>query len=808
MNRYACIHGHFYQPPRENAWLETVEVQDSAYPYHDWNERITAECYAPNTASRILGPERRIINIVNNFQSISFNVGPTLLSWLERRRPQVYRAILQGDRASRRRFSGHGAAVAQVYNHMIMPLAGERDRRTQVIWGLRDFEKRFGRPPEGMWLPETAVDLPTLALLAGQGLRFTILAPGQAARARRIGEQKWQDVSGGRVDPKMPYLCRLPGGGEIALFFYDGPVSQEVGFGGALERGEGFADRLASAFDGRDSPQLVHIATDGETYGHHRPFGDMALAYCLYHLQTAKLATITVYGEYLEKQPPTHEVEILENTSWSCFHGVERWRSNCGCSTGGHPGWQQEWRGPLRAALDALRDACAPLYEREGGALFRDPWAARDEYIEVVLDRSEPTVERFLGRAAGRELGPEEQVRALKLLELQRHAMLMYTSCGWFFDEISGIETVQVLQYADRVVQLAQELFSVELEEPLRVRLRQAPSNIPRFGNGEGVYEQLVRPTRVQLMQVGVHYAVSSLFREYPESAEVYCYEVESLGGSRVDSGRMRMAFGRARLRSRITWEQQALSFAVLHLGGHVVNGGVRELQGEEAFEAMRAAMQKAFEEAEIAEVVRLMDDHFGMHNYSLRELFRDEQRRFFEELLLPTLQELTRTFRRIYEEQAPVMQAMMDSGVPLPAALLAPLQIVLTAELQAGLEKHRPDVQELRRLAAELRRWKIELELGSLQLAASRRVGALLGRVSAAPEDSRRLALAADTLEALQSLPLRLDLWEAQNAYFQVAARLSKELARLSEQKEQPAPGWVAPFQRLGELLHVQVGR
>ncbi|HEX9897667.1 MAG TPA: DUF3536 domain-containing protein, partial [Candidatus Methylomirabilis sp.] len=488
MKRYVCIHGHFYQPPRENPWLEEVELQDSAYPFHDWNERIGAECYAPNSAARILDAEKRIGEIINNYGRISFNFGPTLLSWLERARPQTYRSILEADRRSRKRFSGHGSALAQAYNHLIMPLANSRDKRTQVLWGLADFRHRFGREPEGMWLPETAVDLETLDLLAQEGIRFTLLAPHQAGRVRKIGDKQWQNVGGARIDPRMPYLCPLPSGRHIVLFFYDGPASRDVAFSDLLRDGARFADRLLGGFDDADRPQMAHIATDGETYGHHHRFGEMALAFCLRHIEGGEQARLTIYGEYLEKHPPTHEVEILEETSWSCAHGVERWRADCGCRIGGENDWTQAWRGPLRDALDWLRDALIPPFEQAMAPLVDDPWEARDAYVEVLLDRSPQNVRDFLGRRSGRELAPEETIRALRLLEMQRHAMLMYTSCGWFFDEVSGIETTQVLYYAGRVLQLAREACDVDLEAEFLARLEKVPSNLPRWGNAARLF--------------------------------------------------------------------------------------------------------------------------------------------------------------------------------------------------------------------------------------------------------------------------------------------------------------------------------
>ena len=381
-NRFVCVHGHFYQPPRENPWLETVEVQDSAAPYHDWNDRITAECYAPNGASRITNRENEIVRILNNYARMSFNFGPTLLSWLEDKAPRTYHMILEADRASAARYSGHGSALAQVYNHIIMPLANERDAITQIRWGIADFEHRFDRKPEGMWLAETAVNREVLGLMAREGIKYTILAPNQCARVRKLtvetlsaskealrpekasvsASNDWIGTPDATVDPTQPYLVKLDEGRSIAVFFYNGPNSRAIAFEGLLDSGEKFATRLISGFhptSPSDHPaQLSHVATDGESYGHHHKHGEMALSFAMHWIEEQGLATLTNYGEFLAKFPPMWEAEVAEDTSWSCSHGVERWRSDCGCN-GGKPGWNQRWRAPLRDALDYLRDATA-----------------------------------------------------------------------------------------------------------------------------------------------------------------------------------------------------------------------------------------------------------------------------------------------------------------------------------------------------------------------------------------------------------------------------------------------------------------
>ncbi len=493
MERYVCIHGHFYQPPREDPWLERIEPQESAHPFHDWNERIAAECYAPNAASPLLNGDNQTIATVNNYAKISFNFGPTLLSWMERHRADVYRAVLKADRRSRQAHGGHGSAIAQVYNHMIMPLAGARDKATQVRWAVEDFRKRFQRDPEGMWLPETAVDLDTLEALAKAGIRFTILAPHQALRVKEIGRGEWRDASGGRIDTGAVYLCCLPSGRSIHLFFYNGLIAADVAFGGLLHSGDLFARRLLGAF-GRENgrPEIVHIATDGETYGHHRRYGDMALAACLTSIEASGAARLTNYGEYLATHPATHAVEIVENSSWSCAHGVERWRNDCGCRTGAYPGWSQGWRKPLREAMDWLRDRLAALYEEEAALHLGDPWKARDDYIEVILDPSAASAGRFLkGHVAGRPNDGEKK-KIFKLLEMQRYAMLIYTSCGWFFDDIAGLEGTQVMRYAARAMELAREINGTDLEPDYLRILEKAPSNT--LGSGAKVYELLVKP--------------------------------------------------------------------------------------------------------------------------------------------------------------------------------------------------------------------------------------------------------------------------------------------------------------------------
>jgi len=805
MNRFLCVHGHFYQPPRENPWLEEIELQDSAYPFHDWNDRIAFECYAPNAAARLLDHEHYIRDIVNNYSRISFNFGPTLLAWMQHHAPDAYQAVIRADRESQARFSGHGSALAQAYNHLIMPLANTADKRTQVIWGIRDFQHRFGRQPEGMWLPETAVDLETLEILVDHGIAFTILAPRQASRVRRIGDEGWMDVSESRVNPKQRYLCVLPSGRIITLFFYDGPVSQEMAFNGLLNNGEALAQRWMSAFTDSDETQLVHLATDGETYGHHHRFGEMALAYALEQIEASQSVQLTNYGEFIENQPPLYEVEIFENTSWSCLHGVERWRSDCGCNSG-RPGWRQMWRGPLRAALDALRDKLAELYGQEMTPLLPDPWAARDDYISVILDRSPENVESFLLRHAGRELDPAEKVKALRLLEMQRHEMLMYTSCGWFFDEISGLETTQVMQYAARAMQLAEKTCGVNLEPEFTAMLAEAPSNIPEHGNGAQVYEKLVKPAMIDLMRVGAHYAVSSLFEDYQEVADINCYTARRDFYDRREAGRQRLAMGRANMHSRITWSEKTISFAVLHLGDHSLVGGVREFHSEDEFENMRQEVSDAFSRSDLPEILRLMDRHFENHNYSLWHLFRDEQRRIFERIMTSTLENIELSFRQIYDHNYPIMQAMRDLDVPLPKALATPVEYVLSANLRRLLESGEPDLDQLRNLLEEAKKWGFNAERKSIAFAATQRLTALMEALSQAPLDLNRLQMTRDLLELLQTAGVEIELFNAQQIFFNIARQQLPNPKTRKTGSLKKSQKLADLYQALGNMLRVRI--
>jgi alpha-amylase/alpha-mannosidase (GH57 family) len=799
MECFACIHCHYYQPPRENPWLETVESQDSASPYHDWNERISRECYLPNGASRILDSERRIAKIVNNYAKISFNFGATLLSWMEDRAPDGYQRILDGDRESQKLFSGHGAALAQAYNHTILPLSNSRDKRTQILWGLKDFQHRFARDPEGIWLPETAVDLETLEILSAEGIKFTILAPRQAAQVRVGHDSPWIDLEYG-ADSRHPYACNLPSGRTIGLFFYDGTLATAVAFEKLLFSGENFARRLLSRFDPEgDSAQLMHVATDGETYGHHHPHGDMALAYALQYIEENNLARLTNYGEYFALNPPTHEIRIKERTSWSCAHGVARWDNNCGCNSGGRQDWNQEWRRPLREAFDWLRDDLLPDFELSAKTFLKDPWSARNDYVEVVLNRSARSVDSFLERHSTHDLAPHDKVRALRLLELQRHLMLMYTSCGWFFDEPTGPETVQVLQYAARAVQLGQQLFARNCEEPFLNRLELVRSNIPEFGNGREIYEHFIRPAMLDLPGVAAHYAISSFFEGYKQSGSIYSYQARLRDVSILERGKVKLAAGTVEIRSHITHAQLDFNFAVLHAGGHNLQAGVCE--AHDGFTQFTKEARLCLSDSGFAGCSRALDDYFGVEIYSLKSLFRDERKRIVTQVVDNTLSDIDNFYADVYEHNVTLIDFLRDLAMPLPAILRVSSEFVLNNAIRRSLTSEKIDVKRLRLLIEMAAPRGIALDQ-SVKGALWERLERTMRRWSVDSFELQTLSELELLIPLLRAAPFEADLWDAQNTFYE----LMKATTRLKTSGASET--WLQLFCSLGESLGIAVSQ
>ncbi len=786
MSALFCIHGHFYQPAREHPWLEAIEIDDSAAPAHDWNARIATECYAPNAAARILDARGRIDRIVNNYATISYNIGPTLASWIERSAPDLYARILQADRQSMAA-RGYGNAIAQPYNHVIMPLASPRDKLTQVRWGIADFVLRFGRRPDGMWLPECAVDRATLEVLAACGITFTILSPHQATRVRTLPAGEWIDAHSDALDVTRAYRCVPAPGRQIAVFFYQRAAAREIAFGSLLQSGEQLATSLLSLAEGNAGAEgrLVHVANDGETYGHHHAYGEMALAYAVAMIG-AKGGRFTNYATFLDDHPPVHEVEIHDLTSWSCAHGVERWRSDCGCKT--TPDWHQRWRAPLRASLNWLKDEIDALFDKAGAEVFYDPWAARDAYIDVMLDRSEASVRRFLSVHALRPTHPDDRSAALRLLEMQRHAMLMFTSDGWFFDELSRIETVQILRHAARVMQIAGQ-HGRALEPAFVERLRPAESNLAAYPDGAAVYDRLVRPAAVDLRRVAAHYAITSLFADYPEETDVYAYRIARRETQRLVRGPHVLIIGGATVTARITAEAHDVSYAVMHVGGTDVHCCVEVGWDVMRHRAFAEGLAGVFEGSTITEVLRQMDDIFGRQFYTLRDLFTDERRQVLARLSEETVQRLEESYRRLFHESRGLMAAVRDADVPLPREFVVAAEFILSLDLRRALAAPGPLSAAARDAVTEARSWGIALPHETFEPLIRARIERHL-RDADGLFVNENLAEVHHTLDFARDAGVTINLWQAQNL-FQVllAPRLAdapeefrEVLARMAE--------------------------
>ena len=706
------IHGHFYQPPRENPWTEAIDRQESAYPFHDWNERIDSECYTPNTYARILDSSKRIINIVNNFEKMSFNFGPTLLSWLEKFVPHTYDRILEADKKSLDLFDGHGSAIAQAYNHAIMPLCNEQDKITQVQWGLADFRYRFQREPESMWLPETAVNDDTLRVLIDHGLKYVILSPYQSSRVRKINTNDWTGAEHGDIDSTQPYRWfdranPEPNSRFIDIFFYHPDLARSVGFEKLARNANHFADRINGAFksNGTDKAQLVTIATDGETYGHHEKFAEKGLAYLLHIEAPRRGLQVTNYGKFLADHPPTWEVELKpgengEGTAWSCAHGLGRWRRNCGCRGDGPAKWTQEWRGPLRDSLDALRDELNRLTAELGKNIFADVYKARNNYIDVILKRSPQSIDSFLTKHQNTALNEQEKLIAIKLMEMQRNALLMYTSCSWFFSELSGIETVQVIQYAARAIQLAEALSSRPFEGRFLKNFRLAKSNIAQYGTGEGIYKKLVKPVIVSFPHVVNTYAIRSLFLDVRDKEKLYHYVISKKDVSVAKDAKTTLMIGLVKAQSGVTEENLVYSFALVKRGvGEGVQCYIKEVNGEMDYFKHRNYLVMSLSHP-VADLLEYIKKYWGNKVYGLKNMFAEERQKVIDKMLTGTLNKIGNSYGKLYHEHKNLIHTLSDMGASIPEELSVPTRYTLSKELREEIErlKDETDIEAYRR--------------------------------------------------------------------------------------------------------------
>ncbi|OGP72751.1 MAG: hypothetical protein A2V86_03700 [Deltaproteobacteria bacterium RBG_16_49_23] len=783
---YVAIHGHFYQPPRENPWLEVIEREESATPFHDWNERIAFECYRPNGFARIIDSQGKILDIVNNYSFLNFNFGPTLLSWIERERPFIYQKILEADRESLRRF-GHGNAIAQVYDHIIMPLANERDRETEVRWGIADFERHFHRKPEAMWLPETAVNTPTLQALIQYGMGYLILSPFQALRVKSFGGKKWTDVSQGRIDTTQPYRCflrdrsgRKLSDQYIDIFFYDGMISKEIAFGELLKDGNRFCRRFVQGYGpSKKRPQLIHVSTDGETYGHHKKFGEMALAYALSEGFASQGFEVLNYGAFLKRFPPVYEVEIDEGpggegSAWSCSHGVGRWKEDCGCSTGGKAGWNQAWRKPLREALNLLRDELSLLFEKEGERIFHNPWEARESYINVIPARSPESFRKFFEQHGVKGLDERGRIKGLKLLEMERHALRMFTSCGWFFADLAGLETILILKYAARAIQLAGEFSDQDIEKRFLDPLSQGRSNLPEMGDGLQIYQRFVKPNQVIPEQAVNHFAISSLFTDGKKEKKIFSFRVEKIDEERREKDDRLLFLGKVRVISEIIPEAKEFLFGLISSQGYIFQNWISEVRGAIDFNTLRRKGTDGFERGmdELRETLALL---LGNRVFTIRDILKEEKEEVFRRIIEKEIRESLGSYAEIFKKTKPAIEILTGEGLEIPDEIRAAAEITLShclyqevselgRDFKSSVAKEAIDqiIEEARKFGCRLRK---EEPLRILNEALREKMALLRGtKYSDLPAQEGLMEETITLLDLAKKWNFDLDQWEAQD--------------------------------------------
>jgi alpha-amylase/alpha-mannosidase (GH57 family) len=654
-----AVHGHFYQPPRENPWTEEVPREPGAAPFHDWNEKIALESYRPNAFARVLDERGQVVGIVNNYEHLSFDFGPTLTSWLEEHEPDAYRRVVEGDRI-------FGGGIAQAYFHVILPLATARDARTQVRWGMAEFEHRFGRRAEGIWLPETAVNDDVLRLLAEEGIGFTILAPGQASPSTPVDTRRtyrWVDLS----DPS--------GERGVDLVFYDGGLSHAVAFELSGLTSQAMLDRVQAAAG--EEGGLVTMAADGETFGHHHHWGDRLLAYALAVEAPKRGIEVTTVAAYLREHRPTATAEVVES-AWSCAHGVGRWKEDCGCSTGGGPGWNQRWRAPLRAALDVVRAWVDEVFERRGSVVLRDRWAARDDYVRVLIGavaRDEFAARWCVG----------DPVEGLTLLEAARHSMAMYTSCGWFFNDLAGLETVQDLRYAARAMDCLAELGETPPLEPFLAVLETGVSNVPDAGNGRQIWQREVEPARVDAERVVAHLALVELLEGREPADRVATFDVTVTDHGHRARGPLAMCWGSLVLTHRRTARRTEHVYAAIHLGGLEVLGATRPPGLFDAGELER--LQAAFDDgAPVTTLLRLVSDGFGPREFGLGSALPDAAEQILQGAARTLSYRFARAYDQLFSDHRPTLTALAAAGYQLPPELRAPAEMALARRLEAAV--------------------------------------------------------------------------------------------------------------------------
>ncbi len=850
MERYVCIHGHFYQPARENPWLGSIDMQSEAFPYHDWNEKINAECYMVNTGSHILDSKGRITDIFNNYSRMSFNFGTSLLSWIKNNDRCTYESIIEADSLGISRFSGHGCSIAQIYNHIIMPLSIKTERLIQVKWAISDFEANFKRKPEGMWLSETAVDMQTLDMLAECGIKFTVLSPNQAHSFKKIENQQtdgfsgWKEVKNGSINTRMPYLCRLESGRDISIFFYDNELSNMVAFGDLLGNGESFAAKITGlAETGQELPEIICIASDGETYGHHHRFGEMALSYCLNYIESAKNSKLTVFGEYLEKYPPAYEVRLIECSSWSCSHGVGRWMDDCGCANGGDgsiKGWNQKWRKPLREAVDWLSEKNSSIFNSMISGHLKPGVFAESSVMESYIDFLNDSISgledkynKYLSSYLENPKNKNTFIIVLSLLEASRHCMLMQSSDGWFFDDISGIETIQILRNACRAIGILENITGEKIEPYFLSILKKAKSNKKEEGTGADIYRNYAKTALYDENKLAAMLAFEMLFikkgAHYPKTRFVHDFIVEKIICKRIDYKGISALAGTAQLCSKIIPDKKKLVFGAFRKK----DVDLYDISSAAAFsktfdgisDIKNSLLYKKIEEAisgpvdGLAEVFRDISDK---KMYGLSDFTNDFQKSICEKTVAVASENLEESLIGFYVsteseiaglENKDILKYLFSGVYPVIHGFADLLGLIDLLKLKNDL-KRKKTAEALIRISNSLVNNAGLTGTGTgnlppekLGLLATQKLDKI---VEAFADDSSDLAILQNLtsyLETMEKLKIPLNLWKSRKLIYNTMKKYYfKNIRKSAGQKD--AATWIEYFDRVLYYLNINNGQ
>ena len=687
-NKYVIIHGHFYQPPRENPWTGEIERQDSAHPFNDWNERIAAECYTPNTASRVLNEKSLINDIINNYEYFSFNFGATLLQWLEKHAKDTYHKIIEADQRSVKKHNGHGNALAQVYNHVIMPLANDDDKRTQIEWGIKDFEHRFGRKAEGIWLAETAINQRTVEILMEYNIKFIILSPHQADKIRAFNSSSWIDVSSGLIDTRVPYrIFQKDGKGKnnpdqyLDVFFYNAGLSSAVGFEHLLRDSVRFADSIQAAFDAWSSqPQAVFIATDGESYGHHEKNADMCFSSFVSREIHHRDFEITNLGHYLEMNPPQFEVILKsgpngEGTAWSCAHGVGRWSRDCGCSDGGLFGWNQKWRTPFREAMNYLRDECNKVYQDFLGPYCKDLKRMRNDYITVMLNPQQR--DAFLKKHIKYRKKLDDPSMVFKLLDAQHFCQLIFTSCAWFFADISRLEPVQNLKYAARAIEILKTFTSREIGSNFIAILQKANSNVHEVPTGKDVYEKYVMPSVCHPEMIIGNFAIESFIYQEVKERKIFFYTIDPVLHEKKEDDSTPVFKGMVKLTNDITGYVDSFIYYLFVPSYREIRCYI--LNSDESIEFNISPVDT------LEDTISSLAHH---HFYTIKDLIGYNREHLIQLAMKEEMQRLKRTFNEIYRKNIDLLETLKQYDLDLPNVLKEICSYALTHTIHKDIKR------------------------------------------------------------------------------------------------------------------------